>query len=98
MSTATPTKAELLTPELLAQLERLELVTRKVFRGRMKGERRSKRKGTSSRTSESSSARDPTSLCAFTPGGDRNQLFAGATCCLAFSTSACASSVSLYAT
>jgi uncharacterized protein (DUF58 family) len=37
----------LLTPELLAQLERLELVTRKVFRGRMKGERRSKRKGQS---------------------------------------------------
>jgi uncharacterized protein (DUF58 family) len=38
---------ELLTPDLLAQLERLELVTRKVFRGRMKGERRSKRKGQS---------------------------------------------------
>src|SRR5436853_3415863 len=37
----------LLKPELLAQLERLELVTRKVFRGRMKGERRSKRKGQS---------------------------------------------------
>ncbi len=31
----------------MAQLERLELVTRKVFRGRMKGERRSKRKGQS---------------------------------------------------
>ena len=48
--TATPTpkpKAEILTPELLAQLERLELVTRKIFRGRMKGERRSKRKGQS---------------------------------------------------
>ncbi len=42
--TVTP---ELLSPELLAQLERLELVTRKVFRGRMKGERRSKRKGQS---------------------------------------------------
>ncbi|HEY4232580.1 MAG TPA: DUF58 domain-containing protein [Lacipirellulaceae bacterium] len=39
--------AELLPPDLLAQLERLELVTRKVFRGRMKGERRSKRKGQS---------------------------------------------------
>src|SRR5918992_5913097 len=38
---------ELLTPDLLAQLERLELVTRKIFRGRMKGERRSKRKGQS---------------------------------------------------
>ncbi|HUY87760.1 MAG TPA: DUF58 domain-containing protein [Pirellulales bacterium] len=37
----------LLSPELLAQLEKLELVSRKVFRGRMKGERRSKRKGQS---------------------------------------------------
>jgi uncharacterized protein (DUF58 family) len=37
----------LLSPELLAQLERLELVSRKVFRGRMKGERRSSRKGQS---------------------------------------------------
>jgi uncharacterized protein (DUF58 family) len=36
-----------LSPELLAQLERLELVSRKIFRGRMKGERRSKRKGQS---------------------------------------------------
>ena len=51
MSTAPPStpkpKVEILTPELLAQLERLELVTRKIFRGRMKGERRSKRKGQS---------------------------------------------------
>src|SRR5712692_3598696 len=46
MPTPTPT-SELLSPELLAQLERLELVSRKVFRGRMKGERRSKRKGQS---------------------------------------------------
>ena len=38
---------ELLSPSLLARLERLELVSRKVFRGRMKGERRSKRKGQS---------------------------------------------------
>lgn len=38
---------ELLPPRLLAQLERMELVSRKVFRGRMKGERRSKRKGQS---------------------------------------------------
>lgn len=45
MSTASESK--LLSPELLNQLERLELVTRKVFRGRMKGERRSKRKGQS---------------------------------------------------
>ncbi len=37
----------LLSPALLAQLERLELVSRKIFRGRMKGERRSKRKGQS---------------------------------------------------
>ncbi|MDX1963543.1 MAG: DUF58 domain-containing protein [Pirellulales bacterium] len=37
----------LLSPQLLAQLERLELTTRKIFRGRMKGERRSKRKGQS---------------------------------------------------
>jgi uncharacterized protein (DUF58 family) len=44
MKTAT---SDLLPPDLLAQLERLELVTRKVFRGRMKGERRSKRKGQS---------------------------------------------------
>jgi uncharacterized protein (DUF58 family) len=42
-TTATP----ILSPQLLAQLERLELVSRKVFRGRMKGERRSKRKGQS---------------------------------------------------
>jgi uncharacterized protein (DUF58 family) len=44
MSTAT---SELLSPQLLAQLERLELVSRKVFRGRMKGERLSRRKGQS---------------------------------------------------
>jgi uncharacterized protein (DUF58 family) len=39
--------APLLSPQLLAQLEKLELVSRKIFRGRMKGERRSKRKGQS---------------------------------------------------
>lgn len=44
MPTTTP---DLLSPDLLARLERLELVTRKIFRGRMKGERRSKRKGQS---------------------------------------------------
>jgi len=44
---STASKSNLLTPELLNQLERLELVTRNVFRGRMKGERRSKRKGQS---------------------------------------------------
>jgi uncharacterized protein (DUF58 family) len=41
------TSEQLLSPQLLAQLERLELVSRKVFRGRMKGERKSKRKGQS---------------------------------------------------
>src|SRR5262249_16639778 len=40
-------ESKLLPPDVMAQLERLELVTRKVFRGRMKGERRSKRKGQS---------------------------------------------------
>ena len=45
---ATPaSKTELLPPQLLARLERMELVSRKVFRGRLKGERRSKRKGQS---------------------------------------------------
>ncbi|MEM9410980.1 MAG: DUF58 domain-containing protein [Planctomycetota bacterium] len=43
---ATDTGA-LLSPELLSQLERMELVSRKIFRGRMKGERRSRRKGQS---------------------------------------------------
>jgi uncharacterized protein (DUF58 family) len=37
----------LLSPEFLARLEQLELVSRKIFMGRMKGERRSKRKGQS---------------------------------------------------
>lgn len=45
MPTTTP--SSLLTPQLLAQLERLELVSRKIFRGRMKGERKSTRKGQS---------------------------------------------------
>lgn len=44
---ATDNRTELLSPQLLAQLERLELVSRKIFRGRMKGERRSRRKGQS---------------------------------------------------
>ncbi len=38
---------DLLPPELLARLERMELISRKIFRGRMKGERRSRRKGQS---------------------------------------------------
>src|SRR6201998_2258928 len=37
----------LLTPEFLHRLEQLELVSRKIFMGRMKGERRSKKKGQS---------------------------------------------------
>ena len=41
------TETELLPPKLLARLERLELVSRKIFRGRLKGERRSRRKGQS---------------------------------------------------
>lgn len=47
MSLVAEKTSTILTPQLLAQLERLELVSRKVFRGRMKGERRSKRKGQS---------------------------------------------------
>ncbi|GIW95581.1 MAG: hypothetical protein KatS3mg110_3622 [Pirellulaceae bacterium] len=39
--------SDLLPPELLARLERMELVSRKIFRGRLKGERRSRRKGQS---------------------------------------------------
>src|SRR5512147_2630517 len=42
-----PTSSTLLSPELLARLEQMELVSRKIFRGRMKGERRSPRKGQS---------------------------------------------------
>ncbi|WP_164102458.1 DUF58 domain-containing protein [Candidatus Laterigemmans baculatus] len=38
---------DLLSPELLKRLERLELVSRRIFRGRLKGERRGKRKGQS---------------------------------------------------
>ena len=44
MNTADPRCSE---PELLARLEAMELVSRKIFRGRMKGERRSPRKGQS---------------------------------------------------
>jgi uncharacterized protein (DUF58 family) len=41
------TAAPLLDADFLARLEQLELVTRKIFQGRLKGERRSKRKGQS---------------------------------------------------
>ncbi len=47
MSTVDVTEASLLDPGLMAKLERMELVSRKIFRGRMKGERRSSRKGQS---------------------------------------------------
>src|SRR6201982_3317057 len=42
----TPTQP-LLEADFLARLEQLELVSRKIFLGRMKGERRSKRRGQS---------------------------------------------------
>ena len=42
-----PQTSTLLGPQLLARLEKMELVSRKIFRGRMKGERRSPRKGQS---------------------------------------------------
>src|SRR5438067_4471424 len=44
---ADPQATPLLDPQFLARLEQLELVSRKIFLGRMKGERRSKRKGQS---------------------------------------------------
>src|ERR1041384_8590970 len=44
---STDAAPQILSPQLLAQREGLELVSRKIFRGRMKGERRSKRKGQS---------------------------------------------------
>jgi uncharacterized protein (DUF58 family) len=43
----TQEKQQLLDPEFLTRLEQLELVSRKIFLGRMKGERRSKKKGQS---------------------------------------------------
>jgi len=45
--TATTTETPLLDPEFLHKLEQLELVSRKIFVGRMKGERKSKRRGSS---------------------------------------------------
>jgi uncharacterized protein (DUF58 family) len=41
------TDEELLSPEFMTKLEQLEILSRKIFIGRMKGERRSKRKGES---------------------------------------------------
>ena len=45
--TTSSTPTPLLSPALLARLEQMELVSRKIFRGQMKGERRSRRKGQS---------------------------------------------------
>ena len=45
--TAEAATEPLLSPEFLGKLERMELVSRKIFRGRMKGERISRRKGQS---------------------------------------------------
>lgn len=39
--------ATLLTPDFLAKLKRLEMVSRRVFAGKMKGERRTRQRGTS---------------------------------------------------
>ncbi len=44
---AEATKQPLLDPQFLNKLEQLELVSRKIFVGKMKGERRSKRRGSS---------------------------------------------------
>jgi len=44
---ATATRTVSFTPDFLAQLERLSLASRRTFRGRVKGERRSPRKGQS---------------------------------------------------
>src|ERR1700753_602943 len=44
--------APLLDPEFLHKLEQLELVSRKIFVGRMKGERKSKRRGSSSESAD----------------------------------------------
>ncbi len=45
--TTTRNNHDLLDPEFLARLERLDIVSRKIFAGKTKGERRSKRKGQS---------------------------------------------------
>lgn len=43
----TSRKSDLLDPEFMSRLEQLDIVSRKIFAGKMKGERRSKRKGQS---------------------------------------------------
>lgn len=42
-----PSLKDILEPELIARLDQLEVLTHKVFRGRQKGERRSRKKGQS---------------------------------------------------
>jgi uncharacterized protein (DUF58 family) len=44
---AASSTSQLLSPVWMSKLERMEIVSRKIFRGRMKGERRSSRKGQS---------------------------------------------------
>jgi len=48
MAATTQTRdGDLLDPDFIARLERLEIVSRKIFQGKMRGERRSKRRGES---------------------------------------------------
>lgn len=47
MPTSSSPTSPLIAPALLAKLEQMELISRKIFRGRMKGERRSRRRGQS---------------------------------------------------
>jgi len=47
MMAETPAQTELLNPDFLRRLERLQLFSRRIFRGQMRGERRSPRKGLS---------------------------------------------------
>jgi len=61
-----PTTAdELLGPELLERLSRLDVATRRTFAGKMQGERRSKRRGTSVEFDD---------FRAYTPGDDLRRL------------------------
>ncbi len=47
MQPTTDNANELLDPEFLTRIERLEIISRKIFAGKMRGERRSKRRGES---------------------------------------------------
>src|SRR5262245_61454477 len=47
MAVLTSESEQLLDPEFMHRLEQLEIVSRKIFAGKMRGERRSKRKGES---------------------------------------------------